>query len=1193
MNLSRLAVLAVFSMMVMSAFVAVPAYNASADHENHDDEHDHDHDEDNGDHGDNGDHDDNDWRIENYDVVFEMEDLGNWLVKIKGNYPVEESDRFREDLAQTCEDMMGGNPGEITKECYEHFLTMENNDDHGNGHGCPPGLSDDDCIAMQECQNAGFNMSCIRFMYNYCYENPNMCDDESEDNGDNHPDHHDSEEGLHHHGDEDYHHDHDDDDSSSHADYDRHHDHEDDDSAFFNALFAYEAEHITAEEFMQSEAMQDWINDTGMDDTDGTDDGNFFDAHDNGLYDLHTFTAVNDGEVSIEENFLHPPYKEPTFICGDGETSIPFYQVNNNESDCEDGADEQWYDSNTPDDYSDDCQMWDDEDCEGHEVNWFDCHDGNTIWITQVNNGEQDCDDGEDEGWYNSPTSWFGDVFLMEGEITSEDIGTELTSGDIITRTGNYCDWYDGNEVYINCRHLIVADLTAGSSYTVVTKGNVEHDHSDENNEIIRYGTGSYNHVMHDSTGEHIMNITGNVTDASPMADFLDAKTTSFGLEFVMYHAETFIVGEEGFKGTLTSYGYDCDEYDCYSQSGMVFVYDSFDTTDTSAGLIGSIMKIPYMTSGEEPECPDDISSCSEVQMEMDLSPGDYVVVTTSLSYTQGGSGFGFTNVIHDEDGLVKDEWDGSLNSSYYDYDENGVQSVVPGDDRLHFPRAELESFEMELDCDDDETDEVESCDEIFMAFAVIFGMVDNMTAYENGEIDAVTAADNMLELFYMMDQLGFFENDEHDDHDDHMSLYDFDVSSWDSTNDLQNIVDWYNDQYYHHDSHTNMTVDEFLSMCEGISEDVNEEVAQCVLDKALSMMPDHDDHHGDEMWYCEDCNCQDMDDADGHGEAPDGYRQCGGHEDDHDDHGDHGSMVCYDIANHDIEFQFDNEEDCVDAGFMWVSANSGPGDHDDNDSDDNPALLDGIAGIQDPEDAGDNCRPSANDPHLIGNVEDNEGKPLTCSFEFKLRFEGVDNSLDTHVAYIPFQAQDTWTLKMMNTLGYEVTSCDNCVMSDDGLMNGTGPVNITFGKVEPKPDCDYTVVLSADGMAFDPVKLAINVGETVCWQWKDAAMAHNVVELEAEYDASMNLTGVDFGFSSGEPAMTVDFRHTFTADNKIHYYVCEPHAQLGMVGQITVGNGTDDPVQQALEDNEVPSIGFVVGSLVLVGAAGLRRRIH
>jgi len=55
MNISRLAALAVIFMMVLSAFVAIPAYNASADHENHDDEeHDHDHDDDNGDHDNHG-----------------------------------------------------------------------------------------------------------------------------------------------------------------------------------------------------------------------------------------------------------------------------------------------------------------------------------------------------------------------------------------------------------------------------------------------------------------------------------------------------------------------------------------------------------------------------------------------------------------------------------------------------------------------------------------------------------------------------------------------------------------------------------------------------------------------------------------------------------------------------------------------------------------------------------------------------------------------------------------------------------------------------------------------------------------------------------------------------------------------------------------------------------------------------------
>ena len=46
-------------------------------------------------------------------------------------------------------------------------------------------------------------------------------------NGDNQPDHHDDEPGLHHHGDEDYHHDHDGDDDHTHEESDRHHNHDD------------------------------------------------------------------------------------------------------------------------------------------------------------------------------------------------------------------------------------------------------------------------------------------------------------------------------------------------------------------------------------------------------------------------------------------------------------------------------------------------------------------------------------------------------------------------------------------------------------------------------------------------------------------------------------------------------------------------------------------------------------------------------------------------------------------------------------------------------------------------------------------------------------------------------------------------------------------------------------------------------
>ena len=64
-------------------------------------------------------------------------------------------------------------------------------------------------------------------------------------------------------------------------------------------------------------------------------------------------------------------------------------------------------------------------------------------------------------------------------------------------------------------------------------------------------------------------------------------------------------------------------------------------------------------------------------------------------------------------------------------------------------------------------------------------------------------------------------------------------------------------------------------------------------------------------------------------------------------------------------------------------------------------------------------------------------------------------------------------------------------------------------------------------------------------------------------------------------------------SDDTSYYYICEPHATtMGMVGEVVVGTGSTDPAIEEVAD-EVPSIGFIAGILVLVGAAGLRRRIH
>ena len=1231
MNLSRLAALAVIFMMVLSAFVAIPAYNASADHENHDDEeHDHEHSNGDGDHDDhhsemvcydieshtvdmsydneedcvddgymwvpsnsgpNGDMDDDndEWRIQNFDVVLKMEDLANWLVTINAKYPIEESDRFREDLVEMCEDMMGGSPGEITEECYEYFLTIGDDDGH-DGHGdhgpeepycydleshlivhnigpedcvdsgylwvdndnehndnwsCPPGLTDSECEMMEDCHDNNMaGMSCQRMMYDYCNDNPGACD------------------------------------------------FDDDDSNFFFTMFAYEDGDITAEEFMTNGAIQSMFEDDGW-----TDDDSDYDWG-QGKYDFYTFTAESDGIVKIYSEFLDEQYGSPSFICGNGD-EIPFYLVNDYYGDCEDGADEQWYDSNTPNDTSDDCQMWDDDDCVGNEVNWFDCHDGNTVWIAQVNNGDYDCADGEDE-YHNEYNYWYGNIFLLSGEFTGDSLGTELTpdhEGFMAAEIYN-CYWGDDNKTHTECSEFIPANLVAGNTYTLVTAGEC-YSYDDEEMDCQ---TGKYMHSMHMQDGTS-MNMSGNVTDDHPMADFSEVMSLDDGNilgNFVLYNEHEFTVGEDGFQGIFTSYSTGCHDYDkdgeynyCYGSSPSIYLYEDFDSTDTESGLVGSAST----NYDDDMECPDSMEDCNTATMDFDLSQGNYTIVT-AFDEGSGGHEIMFTNVVQTYDGTTVSDWDGKLHNAYYNY-ENGTETLVEGNDRIHMPYPEYDDF----NCYDENDNEID-CDEMFEAMILLFELAENMTAYEDGDMNATMAADNIIEILNAMVDAGFFDQDEdhHDDHHedhhdnvywsqwnycewegdsslqdgdmrwyctdnddgtngfedwwyyceahndgmdgttyfctddfgqspdyensasndhyvtggspdggyhgDHCDDYDgicmtlgyFDVSSWDSTNDLQEIVDWFNDEYYYHDDEEQLTVDDFLEMCDADPEDVDNDVAQCVLGVAMSMLDDNDD---------------------------------------------------------------------------------------------NPALLDGIIGIQDPQDAGDDCRPSADDPHLLGNVDDNAGQPLTCTFEFKLHFEGADESLDSHVAYIPFEAQDAWTLEMENTLGYEVTGCDNCEMGDDGVMSGTGPVNITFSMAEPQPDCDVVVGLSADGMAFDPVKLAINVGETVCWQWKDAAMAHNVVELEGEYDSTSDLTAIDFGFSSGEPAMTVDFRHTFTEDNKVHYYVCAPHAQLGMVGQVTVGNGTDDPVQQAIEDEEVPSLGFVFGSLVLVGAAGLRRRTH
>jgi plastocyanin len=100
------------------------------------------------------------------------------------------------------------------------------------------------------------------------------------------------------------------------------------------------------------------------------------------------------------------------------------------------------------------------------------------------------------------------------------------------------------------------------------------------------------------------------------------------------------------------------------------------------------------------------------------------------------------------------------------------------------------------------------------------------------------------------------------------------------------------------------------------------------------------------------------------------------------------------------------------------------------------------------------------------------------------------------------------------------------------------------------------TVTISNSGTTFTPSTVTIKVGDTISFQ---IASMHNALEVsQSTWTANGNtpLPGFEVGFGGG----TVT---GLTAGT--HYYVCAPHASVGMKGQIIVNTATGI-------DNLIPS---------------------
>jgi uncharacterized surface protein with fasciclin (FAS1) repeats len=180
----------------------------------------------------------------------------------------------------------------------------------------------------------------------------------------------------------------------------------------------------------------------------------------------------------------------------------------------------------------------------------------------------------------------------------------------------------------------------------------------------------------------------------------------------------------------------------------------------------------------------------------------------------------------------------------------------------------------------------------------------------------------------------------------------------------------------------------------------------------------------------------------------------------------------------------------------------------------------------------------------------------------------------------------------MVGTQMANVTLAD--VPASNGVIHVIDQVLLPPADEPTLPDCDATVGIAPSGLKFSPATVTIAVGDTVCWQWTDSGMAHNVRQVDGEESTTYTQDGV----TSGEAAKTVDFRYTFTTDDTTFYYACEPHIASGMYGKVIVGTGGASVVEEPTEpadtmDSDENTPGFVATTLIvaLVGAVLISQR--
>lgn len=153
------------------------------------------------------------------------------------------------------------------------------------------------------------------------------------------------------------------------------------------------------------------------------------------------------------------------------------------------------------------------------------------------------------------------------------------------------------------------------------------------------------------------------------------------------------------------------------------------------------------------------------------------------------------------------------------------------------------------------------------------------------------------------------------------------------------------------------------------------------------------------------------------------------------------------------------------------------------------------------------------------------------------------------------------------------------------GLLVLSGISGASAAPSETRTPVVHEVTVTGADLAYSPADLSIELGDIVYFHWTETSMDHNVAESSSEESNEYK----EGGFRSGDVESTVHYNVTFDSPGSF-WYICEPHATMGMKGVIHVIDPDAPPVEEKVRPDSVPGFTTILATLAVCLAAMGRR---